>query len=406
MNYSTQTYLYIDATIGRVGAFVLDRLARILNIIRCVPRDIPQAPKCIVISKFMGIGSIVQAFPFLKYLRKRYPTTRILLVTFKDNEVFSQLLSAVDKAYFIDKSTLLSLAVTTFKALRLIKNEKPTITIDLEVYSSFSRILTFLIFSPYRLGFFLINTISRKGIFTHLLYFNRFQHISRVYKNMAYLAGVPKEYVFDNEELTDMLKIPFDSEQEAEKILRGLGVKDKKIIFININASDLCIERRWPADCFSILIKQLLKLQNTAVILIGADKEWEYNQKCIEQINAVTGEIKVHNIAGRSSLPVFLALLKMGDLLVTNDSGPMHLGDLMGCPTVSLWGPGTPQSYAPQNSKHIVIYHSVYCSPCLYMINERPCGGDNICMRSITPQEVFEACVQVLDWRKECVKVK
>ena len=219
---------------------------------------------------------------------------------------------------------------------------------------------------------------------------------------MAYLAGVPKEYVSDNKELNDMLKIPCDSDQEAEKILRGLGVKDEKIIFVNINASDLCIERRWPTDCFSILIKQLLKLHDTVVILIGSDKEWEYNQKCIDQITVqLPGENKVHNIAGRSSLSVFLALLKIGDLLVTNDSGPMHLGALMGCPIVSLWGPGTPQSYAPQSTNHIVIYHSVYCSPCLYMINERPCGGDNICMRSITPQEVFEACVQALAGRKE-----
>lgn len=395
MKFSTQTYIHIDSTIGRLIALVIDCVARVLNAIRRTPTDIPEKPACILISKFMGIGSIVQAFPLFVGLRKQYPEARILLLTFKNNEGFTQLISIIDKVYFIDKTTVLKLAVTTWKSIIQIKKEKPIISIDLEVYSRFSRIITFLIFAPYRLGFFLINTIAKKGMFTHLLYFNRFQHISSVYRNMALLTNVTDKYLHDTIQHSNIIKLPVAGEQEAAAVIKNLGIKDKVIILVNINASDLCIERRWPTEYFQSVIRELLGKKDVVVILIGSLPEREYNQKCLDQISDIR-DGRIHNIAGKTSFSCLLALLKKCNLFLTNDSGPMHLASLMNCPTVSLWGPGTPQSYAPKNANHTVIYHSVYCSPCLYMLDECPCRGDNKCMQSITTKEVYKTCLEML----------
>jgi ADP-heptose:LPS heptosyltransferase len=100
--------------------------------------------------------------------------------------------------------------------------------------------------------------------------------------------------------------------------------------------------------------------------------------------------------AGTLSLPGALALMTRGALLLTNDSGPLHLAWALGVPTVSLWGPGTPRSYGPLGEGHTVITRDVPCSPCLYFTDRPPCGGVNVCMTSILEEEVIAACEERL----------
>lgn len=104
----------------------------------------------------------------------------------------------------------------------------------------------------------------------------------------------------------------------------------------------------------------------------------------------------VINLAGATSLGGLLALLQRAKLLVTNDSGPMHLADALGTKIVSLWGPSSPQSYGNWSPRHRMIYRNVYCSPCLLLVDKPPCQGDNQCMKGIRVREVAEAALSVL----------
>ena len=92
--------------------------------------------------------------------------------------------------------------------------------------------------------------------------------------------------------------------------------------------------------------------------------------------------------AGKTSLKTLSALLERVDLLVTNDSGPMHIAAALGTPVVALFGPTNPGLTGPYGDGHIVIRKEMECSPCL----RGPCiHGRPICMEAITEEEVMEA---------------
>lgn len=101
-------------------------------------------------------------------------------------------------------------------------------------------------------------------------------------------------------------------------------------------------------------------------------------------------------MAGKISLPELFAAIHEAKLVITNDSGPMHIAYAMQKPVVALFGPCSPQQYGI-NPNGIVIYKNIYCSPCVHDFIIPPCKGDNQCMKLITVSEVVNACCHLLE---------
>ena len=99
-----------------------------------------------------------------------------------------------------------------------------------------------------------------------------------------------------------------------------------------------------------------------------------------------------------SASPELCALLQRSALLITNDSGPLHLAEALATPTVSFFGPETPLLYGPTGDNQVVFYKGIYCSPCLNVHNQKqaPCKGNNVCMKLINPDEVFASANMLL----------
>jgi ADP-heptose:LPS heptosyltransferase len=100
------------------------------------------------------------------------------------------------------------------------------------------------------------------------------------------------------------------------------------------------------------------------------------------------------NCAGDLSLGELIALLQQSTLLLTNDSGVMHIASAAGTPVVGLFGPESPKMYGPSGPSR-AIYKSLSCSPCLNMYNAKlfVCPYQARCMREISVEEVIDAVV-------------
>jgi len=105
------------------------------------------------------------------------------------------------------------------------------------------------------------------------------------------------------------------------------------------------------------------------------------------------------NLAGETDLGMLIALLERAALVITNDSGPAHLADAVGTPTIVLFGPESPDHYGPLGERSTAFHAGLYCSPCLNAANTKiaPCGGRNVCMQLIPGQDVLEATLSLLD---------
>ena len=135
----------------------------------------------------------------------------------------------------------------------------------------------------------------------------------------------------------------------------------------------------WDMAKFSRLADSLIEKFKATVIFTGGPADREY----IDSIIAGMG-FTAENLAGKTTLKVLGALYEKSDLLVSTDTGPMHLGAAVGIPVVALFGPTAPWRTGPFGPGHKVIRTKIDCSPCF----KRQCNTST-CMKNISVDQVL-----------------
>ena len=139
--------------------------------------------------------------------------------------------------------------------------------------------------------------------------------------------------------------------------------------------------KRWPADQFRQLILQLNEEVDCQWVIVGTSADTPVAKKIASGIPNVT------DLTGKTSLEDLMDLLSRISVLVTNDTGTMHLADFIGTPLVSIFGSTEPTFTGPRGSRSLVIRQKVECSPCFL----RECPIDFRCMEEIPMDKVIQA---------------
>ena len=254
-----------------------------------------------------------------------------------------------------------------------------------------------LCFPKYKVGFYRKESRIQLGVYSRMIYFNTKAPVKDVYLQAAHMMG------FDSpvNELYNYSEFFNNGIQPSAKALEKLFDTKKEYIVINPNASDLRIERRWGESSYINLINLIAEqYPDKQIILTGSSEETVY----VEHIYNGTDEKYRHNVvntAGKLSLKELLVLIRNCSLMITNDSGPMHIAFAMKKKTIALFGPCSPVEYSSQQNV-IFIYKNIYCSPCVHHFSISPCNGDNQCMKLIQVNEVFNKVVKIfsgtVDW--------
>lgn len=335
----------------------------------------------IAVCKYKGLGSIVQATPLLQTLRLQYPKAHIVFVSTKGNKGLLEKIDCIDELVLLDDSSFIKLALSYPLFVAKLISLRIGLFIDLEIYSNFSSLTTTLSMARNRLGFYLRASHYRLGVYTHMMYYNTSVPIMQTYLQMARLLGVEKHHLVDR-------LYPFKTSDADRHEIPHVG----KYVVLNINASDLRIERRWPLDYFEALVYSLRKAYpDLDIILIGSKDETAYVSDFHERFD----DWRISSVAGKTSFNQLMGVLDHAELLITNDTGPLHLAASLGKPTVALFGPCAPMQYGSMD--HVVpVYKGLYCSPCVHEFDIPPCQGDNQCMKQISSIQVMEAVSKAL----------
>jgi len=160
----------------------------------------------------------------------------------------------------------------------------------------------------------------------------------------------------------------------------------KKTIILNPGAY-FGPAKRWPVSQYAALAEMLQKKASLNLLLIGSRAEKELAQ-------AITDSLKKKpvDIAGKTSLRMLAAIMSLANVVVSNDSGPMHISNALGIPVIALFGPTVPAATRPFQQPYALIKKEVPCWPCSY----RTCPYEHLCMLKITPEEVFSECERFL----------
>ena len=348
----------------------------------------------IVIFKFFGLGSVIQATVLIQSLKQHFPDSTIKIVTFPENKLLCERLELFDDIRVIRKSFFLFI----YDVLKLILSfwlKKVDVIIDLEFFSKFSTLLSLASFAPIRIGFHL-NDFWRYNIITHPIYFNYFKHIAEIYQQAGLILGISD---FSNS-LKSIKTTSDESASYIDKLYKHKWDSSAETIAMNVNAGALCLERRWPLNCWSDLIEQFVSsAEKRCVLLTGSPGERHY----VEELIAILPEkvrSKTINMAGVWSIPEFTLGLTLCECFITNDSGPMHLAAATAeTPIIAIWGPQQPTIYSPKVSHITNLYCNFPCSPCIHMptcFEGMWCNHRGDCMKQIKPDAVIQKLELIL----------
>lgn len=167
---------------------------------------------------------------------------------------------------------------------------------------------------------------------------------------------------------------------EAKELLHQRGFEGKgKLLGMNPGAA-YGPAKCWPAERFKELAKLLLQRKDVWLVFFGDSSAGELIKEICRELPE-----RAMNLAGVTSLRELACLIKSLDLLVTNDSGPMHIAAAFDVPMVAFFGSTDEQKTGPYGQSEAVLNKKVSCSPCF----KRVCPIDFRCMKEIGVDEVF-----------------
>lgn len=177
-----------------------------------------------------------------------------------------------------------------------------------------------------------------------------------------------------------------EDQREAEDLLSGVRSFAGRLVGIHPGARPSA--RRWPPERFARVADALAKSEGATIVLTGSPDEAPTVRSVIDRMQA-----PALNLAGQTTLGGLAAVIKQVDLLLSNDTGPAHLAEAVGTPTVRIFGPADPLRWAPLDAgNHRALYAAVPCSPCPYT----DCPIDHRCITRIQPGAVTRAVQDLL----------
>ncbi len=349
-------------------------------------------PRSILIVKLSAIGDVVQTLPMVKALKNRYPEARIDWLVEEDasdllfghpdlDRVIVSRRKSWLKNLFVDgkfRGTLREIK----KFIQDLRSEHYDWVIDNHGIFK-SGLLLVLSRGRRKIGFQPSAGIAEEGYY--LFANERYQplsierHALDRYLDLVSQMGVPVDGA------TLEFPVPDELREKAENLLRQNGFFFRPLVVIHPMAK--WETKQWPLDNFAGLISALVE-KNASVVVTGSPQDVE---SVTEILNRAGQDRKVLNLAGVTSLKELAGIFSLADLVVTPDTGPMHLAAAVKAPLIALFGPTAPWRTGPYGNHDRVIRKALSCSPCF----RKKCDTLE-CMTSITVEEVLKTALEKL----------
>ncbi|BCB97004.1 lipopolysaccharide heptosyltransferase II [Dissulfurispira thermophila] len=253
-------------------------------------------------------------------------------------------------------------------------------------------LITFLAGIPQRIGY----SRDKRGFFlTKPIPFDdddRKMHHIDYYLHLLKAAGINAEYS------DPWIYLSIDERLSARD---KLSLLKRPILGINPGAT-YGSSKRWFPERFAQVANWFLNETGGGIAIFGSNNEVDIAEEIAYLIRRQRSEVSSQtdlllNLAGKTSIRELISVISECDVLVTNDSGPMHIGYAVGTPIVVVFGSTSPDLTGPVGDGHIVVKTDLSCSPCF----NRTCKNNDMrCMYTITPEDVYWGIKELLPVRK------
>jgi len=317
-----------------------------------------------------GIGDAVLLIPTLKILRGKLPNGKIHILCEPRNMGIFFTSPFVDRIF----------NYRDFKDLISVQKNQYEMVIDTEQSHFFSTILASKFRRSVKVGF---ATNGRDAVYDVGIKYSQEQYemnsFSRLFEGV--IEGWSSQHSWDPPYL-------YPLPEERRKVSELLLGKERPIVCLFPGAS--IEQRRWPAGRWRSVAGRLWRDGFQPVLLGGA------NERGLTHEITTRADCSIVNLCGMLTLSETAALFERSRILVSTDSGILHLGVIAGLPTVSLFGPGIAKKWGPKGERHIVLNKELACSPCTRFGETPPCPIGVQCMKAITVDDVMKAASEFI----------
>jgi heptosyltransferase-2 len=323
-----------------------------------VPEGIRLKPFRILIRSSNWLGDAVMSVPAIRAIRSGRPDAHVSIAVPEKLAALWKIVPEVDEVIALPSKSVVA-------AARLFRQRSP---FDVEILfpnSARSALEAFLAGIPRRVGWWghwrrwLINQSPRQSIPRGIV------HQTYKYLELASTLGA-------------VIKPEFPS-------VNSIPARRESFKFGLCPGAEYGPAKQWPH--FAEVAQEIARRFPVQWILFGTDTDGAVGAKIAEALGD-----KCVNRIGQTTLEQLINELRGCDLLLTNDTGTMHLADLLRVPTVSIFGSTEPQRTAPLAQGHRIFRHHVECSPCFL----RECPLDFRCMAAVTSAEVIAGIEQMI----------
>jgi len=342
----------VDGIIGRAVANLIPRP---------VQKALPSAVRAILLIRPGGIGDAVHLIPAIRALRCAYPDSSIDILAEQRNSAVFTFCSGIRQICHYHAPADLS---------RLLRSSYDVV-IDTEQWHFLSAVVARMTCAPVLIGF---DSNARRRLFSHPVSYVQEEYEADSFLRLLAPLGIMPEYF-----PPPFLEVPHEAMKRVDSLLGEIS----NSVFVTIFPGASIPERRWGGAKFA-QVAQLLAPLGVAVVVVGGSDDRRQGEEIVAHVRGV-------NLAGLTSLAETAAIIRKSALLLSGDSGVLHIAVGLGIPTVSLFGPGRESKWAPRGEHHLVINKKLPCSPCTTFGTTPPCPGKAQCMSDITSEEVFNA---------------
>jgi heptosyltransferase I len=337
----------------------------------------------ILIVKLSAIGDVIHTLPSLAEIRRLYPDAHITWVVeeaaadlVKNHPFLDSVLISRRKSWIKDfkSGTVKQPIKEFFSFIKILRKRRYDLVIDFHGLLK-SSIIVFLSLGKRKLGYDSLQELS--GLFlSEKIPEDMNKHaVDRYLDFPRYLGAKAGSAQF---------VLPFNKEtkEKAQSLLRKNNLEDKK--FIAINPVALWDTKLWNDAKFAHLADLINNELLMKVVFTGSEKE------LLENITSRMTSASI-NLGGATTLLDLAYIYKKAQIVITTDSGPMHLAAAVETPVVALFGPTDPARTGPYGFDHAIIRTEIACSPCFL----KKCSTKK-CMEDISIGQVFAAVKELL----------
>jgi len=332
----------------------------------------------ILIIKPSSMGDVVHALPTLSALRKAFPSASITWLVKQQWAGLLERAEELDRVWPVEPS--LSGWLSQVPRLRAANFD---LVVDLQGLFR-SGAIAWLTGCPVRIGF----ANAREG--SPFFYTQKvsvptedLHAVDRYLLVAAALVADVGTSPRDGNHANFRLRVGLADREEVAGLLGRSGVR-ASTPWIAMNVSARWPTKRWPPEFFAAAADRIQEEKLGIVVLIGGPDERAASQ-------AVKGLMRTVpvDLTGETTPGLLPALLESASVLLTNDSGPMHVAAAVGTPVVAIFGPTSPARTGPYGKGHRVVSTKIPCSPCFSRVCRNAVHLE--CLTAITPDQVLEA---------------